>query len=119
MNKYFKSLIYIFAFIIFLSLIMTLFNYFNIINGIFLTIFKVFIPIISLFIGGFIMGKNSINKGWLNGIEIGLIVSILFLLLSLIFKCKLNWFSILYYLVLIIVSTLGGMFGISKGRIND
>ena len=80
MKKYFKSLGYTFSLMIILSLIVTILNYVGLANGLFFNILKLIIPIVSIFVGGLIIGINSKEKGWLNGLKIGIIVIALFAL---------------------------------------
>ena len=67
--KYLKNLgmsfSYMIGTILVLTLIITIFSYFNIMNDKVTSIFKIIIPIISLFVGGFYIGKRSIKKGFL------------------------------------------------------
>lgn len=114
MNKYLKSFLYVFGIILIFNFLITLLNYIGIISGLPLTILKIIIPFIALFMGGVIMGKNSETKGWLSGIKIGLISILLFLLISLIFNFKINIFTIIYYFLLLFISTFGGIIGINK-----
>lgn len=121
--KYLKNLGMSFAYmigtILVLTLIVTIFSYFNIMSDKVTSIFKIIIPIISLFIGGFYIGKRSIKKGFLEGLKIGLLFSIFllifnFLALSNSFKVK----YLLFYLILIISSILGSMIGINRKKSN-
>lgn len=117
--KYLKKLgfsfIYIISSILILTFIITIFNYFNIINNKTISIFKILIPIISLFIGGYYIGKKSNKKGYLEGLKLGIIFSLFiiifnFLVLSNSFKLK----YLLFYIIIIISSILGSMIGINK-----
>ena len=117
--KYLKKLgfsfIYIISSILILTFIITIFNYFNIINNKTISIFKILIPVISLFIGGYYIGKKSNNKGYLEGLKLGIIFSLFiiifnFLVLSNSFKLK----YLLFYIIIIISSILGSMIGINK-----
>ena len=121
MVKYLKnisiSILYIIVSILILTFITTLFSYFNIIGEKTISIFKITIPIISLFIGGFYIGKRSIKKGWFEGLKLGLIFIILliifeFFALDISFKGK----NIIYYLIIIISSIFGSMIGISNKK---
>ena len=53
---------------IFLSsiIILTIFNYFNILNGTILKVLELFIPLISIFIGSYKLGKTSNQKGYID-----------------------------------------------------
>lgn len=119
--KYLKnisiSILYIITSILILTFITTLFSYFNIIGEKTVSIFKIIVPIISLFIGGFYIGKRSIKKGWFEGLKLGLIFIILliifeFLALDISFKGR----NILYYIIIIISSMFGSMIGIGMKK---
>lgn len=119
--KYLKnlgySMLYIIVSIIFLTFIITFFNYFNILSDKTIAFFKIIIPVISLFIGGFYIGKNSSKKGFLEGIKVGVIFSIflvIFNYLALNYSFKLKY--LLFYIILISSSTLGSMVGINKKK---
>lgn len=116
MKKYLKSVSYSLILIIVLILFITILNYIGLIYGIALNSIKLIVPIIAMFIGGIIIGKSSIQKGWLNGIKIGFIVVFIFFVLSLITKYKIDIKMLLYYLIIIISSILGSMVGISKNK---
>lgn len=109
------SILYIILTMVVLTFILTLFSYFNIIGDKVVSIFKIIIPVVSLFIGGFLIGKKSLKKGWLEGLKLSLI----FLILLIIFEYlsldqSFNIKNILYYLILSISSIFGSMIGISK-----
>lgn len=70
--------------------------------------------VISIFVGSYSLGYKSENKGYLNGIIFGIIISILFIVLSLILKSDLNFSSAIYYLIIVVTSSIGGTIGINK-----
>ena len=114
------SILYIVLCLLILTFILTLFSYFNIISDKVVSIFKIIIPIISLFIGGFFIGKKSLRKGWLEGLKLSLIFLVVlvifeYLALNQSFDIK----NILYYLILSISSIFGSMIGISKKKIEN
>ena len=109
------SLLYIIGIIFALTMIITILNYFNIISGTLLTISKILICVISLFIGGFIIGKKSSKKGWLEGFKL----SIIFLLLLLLFNylglgALPELKNIIYYAIIIASCIFGSIIGINK-----
>ena len=117
--KYFKKLvfsfIYIIATLLILTFITTILSYFNIINDKLTSIIKIIIPITTLFIGGFYIGKNSRKKGFIEGLKLGLIFSfiiIIFNYLALDYSFKLKY--LLFYLILNVSCILGSMIGINK-----
>lgn len=108
------SFLFIIGSILVLTFLITIFNYFDIMSDKVTSIFKIIIPVISLFIGGFYIGKKSLKKGFIEGLKLGLIFSIILILFNFLglnnsFKLK----YILFYLILIISSTLGSMIGIN------
>lgn len=111
------SILYIILTMFILTFVLTLFSYFNIIGDKTVSIFKIVVPIISLFIGGFLIGKKSLKKGWLEGLKLSLIFLIIlvifqYLALDQTFDIK----NILYYLILSVSSIFGSMIGISKRK---
>lgn len=101
--------------IIFISLfILTILSYFDLINDSTFNIFQIMFLIISFFIGGFLTGRNTDTKGWLEGLKFGMFFVIIFLILNLIIFKDFKISSIIYYLILIISSSFGSMIGISK-----
>ena len=119
LKKSLKSLLYIFSIIIVSTFLVTTLNYFNIIGPKLLTIFKILIILSSMFTGGIIIGKNSKQKGWLEGIKLGLIVTVILVLFKYLgLNQKFLITNIIYYIILIISCTLGSMIGINK-KSND
>lgn len=119
--KYLKNLglafLYIIGSIVILTFFSTLFNYFNILNDKVTSIIKIIIPVSSMFIGGFYIGKNTTKKGFLEGLKLGLIFSITLILFNyLAFDNSFKLKYLLFYLILIISSILGSMIGINKKR---
>lgn len=109
------SFIYIICFLLGLTFISTLFNYINLFGNTFINVLKVIIPIISLFVGGFVIGKRTGKKGWLEGIKLSLI----FLAFLTIFNYIALDFSmspktLIYYIILVIATTFGSMIGVNK-----
>ena len=117
--KYLKnigiSFLIMLGIIIISSLILTSLNYFDILNKSTISMFKILIIVITYFIGGFLIGKKSIKKRWLEGLKFGLIVSIILILFNILgLNQDFNLKLIFYYLILISSTILGSMFGINK-----
>ena len=103
-----------------LTLIVTIFNYIGLFNLSIVNIFSYITPFISLFIGGFIMGKNTVNKGWLEGIKFGLICIIIFTIFNyLAFDTFFNISNIILYVITLIASILGSIIGINFKKNNE
>ena len=112
--KYFKSLLFISISLIIFNLIISILYYFNVLNDNSINYINFIIIILSMLIGGIYIGSKTNKKGYFEGLKIGLIIFILFFLVSYLgfnsFKIK----YLIYYLVLILSSTIGSMIGISK-----
>lgn len=114
------SILYIILALLVFTLFITFFSYFNILNDKITSIFKIIIPVLSLFIGGFYLGKKSTKKGWLEGLKLSLIFLILliifeYLALDQSFDIK----NLLYYLIISISCIFGSMIGISKNNVEN
>lgn len=112
LKKLLKNLLYTFLFFAIFSLLLTTFNYFNIINYQTLAIGKIIIPILSLGLGGLLMGKNATKNGWLEGLKISIIIVIILIAFTSIigeFSPK----KITFFLILIIAGIFGSILGIN------
>ena len=66
-----------------------------------------------IFTGAFIMGRNTNKNGYLEGIKIAIIIDLIFIIFSIIFKdFKIE--SIIFYIILLASSILGSIIGIQK-----
>lgn len=114
MKNLLKYLGYYTLFLITLVFITSLLNLIGVNSTI--TNLLIFIFNISLFfIFGLKNGKKANNKGYLAGLKVGGLFLLVLIIISL-FTSK-NIFSLstfIYYLVLILASTLGGSLGINK-----
>ena len=114
MKNLLKYLGYYTLFLITLVFITSLLNLIGVNSTI--TNLLIFIFNISLFfIFGLKNGKKASNKGYLAGLKVGGLFLLVLIIISL-FTSK-NIFSLstfIYYLVLILASTLGGSLGINK-----
>ena len=111
------SLLFIIGSLLIVILLFIFFNYFNLFSNGIVSTFKIIIPIISLFAGGFFIGKKSSKQGWLEGLKLSLIFTIILILFNLLgLGNKLELKNILYYLIIIISCMFGGMLGINKNN---
>lgn len=115
--KYLKTLslniLYTIIFFIILSLLLTAFHYFNIINYKTLTIAKIIIPILTFFLSGLLMGKKATKNGWLEGLKISLIIIIILLIVTISIG-KFTPKILTFYLILILAGIFGSIIGINK-----
>lgn len=111
------SILYILGSIFILTFITTFFHYINFFGTKIMSFWKIAIPIISMFIGGIVMGKRSHQKGWLEGVKLSglfLIVLILFEYLGLHMTWQLK--TLFFYLILVVSCVFGSMVGINFHR---
>lgn len=115
MINYLKSMIYTISTILIGTTILTILNYFNILNGTPLKTLMLLIPVIGVFIGSFLIGKTSNQKGYIEGLKYGIIWIISLLIINLITK-NFTITSIIYYIILILISIFAGVLGINKKK---
>lgn len=113
--SYLKSMVYTLGIILISTVIITIFNYFNLLSGIPLKVVRLLVPLIGIFIGSFKIGKVSSRKGYIEGIKYGIIWVVLMLIINLITK-NFTITSIIYYILLLLVSAFAGVLGINRKR---
>ena len=91
------SLIIGLTMILVLCLLMTMAHYFNIISSRSTNIYKIFITLLSLFFSGFYLGRHTPKKGWFEGLKLGLIFIVIFLIVNLGFLNEKFAFKTLFY----------------------
>lgn len=109
-------LTYTIASILLSLLFITILYYFNIIGGTTYKILKIILLLLNIFISSFILGKTANNKGFLEGIKFATIIIPIFLILTLLTNQTLQIKMIIYYLIILLASTFGGMVGISRKK---
>ena len=112
-KNFIKAGLIIIVLLLVFSLIINVLYYFDIINNNATKYIKMFLSILSFFIGGLYIGKNSMSKGYINGLKLSLIIILLFFIIGLILN-NLSFSRIIYYLITITCITFGAMIGISK-----
>lgn len=114
-KKYLKSLLYILVSIMVFALLISILNYFNLIDTNTLKYFKLIAIIISMFIGGLSIGKEANKNGYVEGLKIGSIAVVIIALLNYLgFNSDFSIGSIIYYIIILISSVLGSIIGINK-----
>ena len=113
--NYLKGLLYFFIPFFLLIILITTFYYFDILNNQIIKYFKIIILLLSTFISGIYIGKNSLNKGYLSGIILSLIIVLIFFITNL-FLDGFKIYQLIYYLIIILTTTIGAMFGINRKK---
>ena len=120
LKKLGKSFLISLIILLSLTLIITIFNYIGLFSLGIVNAFSYITPFVSLFIGGLLMGKDSISKGWLEGIKFGIICIIIFFIFKyLAFDSFFNLSNIILYIITLVASILGGMIGINLKKNGD
>ena len=114
LKKLSKSIVITLISVIILTFLFTFLNFFNFISTKTLNIIKIIIPIFSLALGGYIIGTKSHKNGWLEGLKFGVITVVLFIIIAVIIQQKIEIKNLIFYILLILSSTLGSMIGINK-----
>lgn len=99
--------------IISLTLFVTLLNYFDFISFNTLSILKILIPLLSIFVGGIYIGRKANKRGFLEGIKFSIIFILLFVIISFILDEVINIKDIIFYLMVLITSVFGSVLGIN------
>ena len=112
-KSFFKATLIILGLIFVFSILFNILYYYDILSNNSLKYCKMLASILTFFIGGVFIGKNSVNKGYINGLKLSLIMTIVFLILGIIFN-NIKLSRIIYYLIMSVCITFGAMIGISK-----
>ncbi len=113
-KRYMISISISFILVLVFCFLLNVLNYFDVLNKSFYKGLLILFLVISIFIGSYNLGYKSENKGYLNGIIFGFVISVLFIVLSLVLKSDLSLSSAIYYLIIVITSSIGGTIGINK-----
>lgn len=112
-KKYIKPIIYYYTLLFLYLVIITVFNYFDILSYKAISIIS-FITIILLFMmTGFMSALKTYKKGYIIGLIIGGFNVLIFLLLIFILGEQFKLNILIYFSILLLSSTVGGMFGIN------
>ena len=114
-NKFIISFGSIIISFIVISLLLSIFYYYDLINTNTYQVFKISAVVLALIFSGILLGKKS-NK---NGMKNGLILGFMCILLSLIVGFSTKSFTIhyfIYHLILLICTGLGGTIGIQTKK---
>ena len=111
--NYLKSFLFFLIPYVILLLLLTILYYYDLLNNNIIKYLKLFILIITTFFSGYKIGKIYNSKGYLKGLTIGIIIVLLFLLISIFLK-SFKWQSLIYYFIILITSTIGGILGVNK-----
>lgn len=114
-KKIFFPLLIMISIILVSPIIISILSYFGLFNSKITSIFKIITSLISFLIGGFLIGKRSDKKGYMEGLKLSIIFLILNVVLSIfLLDTPLKIKNVLYYVILIITCMFGSIMGIQK-----
>lgn len=113
LKKYLKSYAYLFGLILILTIILSIINYFMVIPT---KIIKLIIPIISILVSTIILGKNTKEKAYIEGLKFSSLYILISIIISLITKNPFNFKLIICYLLLLLTGIIGSMIGINTSK---
>ena len=116
-KQFFKAFGLIFSIILISTILITILDYFNIFSESLTNIILLSMTIIATMIGSFKLGKQSSKKGIVEGFKLGILVTISFLLLSLLTRNHFQFSNTIYYLILTISSILGSIIGKNRKKV--
>lgn len=114
-KKYGKASLFFLGITLFGVLILNTLSYFNIIGSGFVKVFSYIIFVLSFFVSGFVNGKHSKKKGWLEGLKYGLLLLLIIQIINFfVFKVHFNSPYLIFELLSLLIIVFGSMIGISK-----
>ena len=114
-KKYLISYLYLFGMIICFTIIASILNYFFSIS---ILPFKIIIPMLSLFLSSFTLGKSIKKKGYIGGIKFALIFIILLSILKILFKINFNFKTLIIFILCLFSSIIGSTIGVNSKNDN-
>lgn len=113
-KNYLIHLAYAFVSILVLILIVTVFNYFNLMGSGVTSAIKFIVPVGSLFVTSLLLGKKAKKRGILEGLKFGgIFIFIILVLNNLILMNSFEVKILIYYVILLVSAMLGSMIGIN------
>ena len=111
-----KGLLLFLGTLLILSLLNTILYHYDIINSNMIKILEITTLILSTIISGFYIGIKSKNKGYINGLTLGGIITVILIILKIIINKKITLISILIYLILLLLTISSSILGINKKK---
>lgn len=112
-KKYGRVILILGVFLIFYLVMFSLFNYYQILKMNSIMKINYVVIAIVMFIGGLMNGKKVEKKGYLEGLKLGAIVIGVMFIFNLLFYRVFSLSLVVYYILILISSTLGSMIGIN------
>ena len=112
--KYLKTYLKIIMAIIIGTIVIVTLSYLNIISENTFKVLKKGIILLILLIEGINLGKKIKKNGYIEGIKLGGIVSLTFLVIGLLINKGITIEKIIFYITMIVITTIGSIIGVNK-----
>ena len=109
-NKY-KNILYFIGIYFLYVMVLTILNY--LFNNINFTLINYIFNSVFFLIFGIKIGKKTVSRAYLNGLKCGLIISLILFLINIILIKNISTYTVIYYILIIISTTIGSMIGIN------
>ncbi len=109
MKKYLKCFLKVILEIIFLTFILNLFFYFNVINNTIYSHLELIFLFLILYFNSLKLSYTRTNLNILEGIKLGTFFVLLFVIINIIFEHKFSINLLIYYLLIFLVPVLSSM----------
>lgn len=109
-----KILLSTFISIVALGFLLNVLYYFDIIEGNIYNIMKMIIVLICLFVNAFLLGKESLRHGIVEGLKLGAIFLIIMIIIKLITNSSFDIRTLIYSLIILLTSSVGAVIGIKN-----
>lgn len=113
LKKYIKPIIGLAIFLLIYLLVLSLTHYLGLFKLASIGTINFVIMAIASFMGGVLRGKKTSKKGYLEGLKLGGILSLVLLLINIIFFRHFDLYVVMYYLILVVSAVIGSMIGIN------
>lgn len=109
-----KILLSTFISIVALGFLLNVLYYFDIIEGNIYNIMKMIIVLICLFVNAFLLGKESLRHGIVEGLKLGAILLLIMIILKMITSSVFDIRTFIYSLIILLTTSVGAVIGINK-----
>ena len=109
-----KILLSTFISIVALGFLLNVLYYFDIIEGNIYNIMKMIIVLICLFVNAFLLGKESLRHGIVEGLKLGAILLLIMIILKMITSSVFDIRTFIYSLIILLTTSVGAVISINK-----
>lgn len=109
-----KILLSTFISIVALGFLLNVLYYFDIIEGNIYNIMKMIIVLICLFVNAFLLGKESLKYGMVEGLKLGTFFLSIMIILKLIINSTFDIRTFIYSLIILLTTSVGAIIGINR-----